>query len=249
MFKKQGGDDLEQLNSVAIQAKTDQKLFNELIESQKWFLLRCCHDVCGRYISESDDEYSIAMFAFSKAVENYDDSKGEFLAFARVVTRNQLYDYLRSQSRLREVSVSPYVFESRNQEDFSPLEKSVQTVMNQQALFESQTTAAEEIEAANQVFSEFGFSFYDLAACSPKSKKTKNACRMAVQYLLSNAKLAEDLFADKFLPLQKIEKNCGLPRKLLERHRKYIIAAVVLLSGEYPHLSQYLSAMKKEERP
>jgi RNA polymerase sigma factor len=43
-----------------------------------------------------------------------------------------------------------------------------------------------------------------------------------------------------------IEKNTNVPRKILERHRKYIIAAIEILSGEYPYLADYLRYIREE---
>jgi RNA polymerase sigma factor len=43
-----------------------------------------------------------------------------------------------------------------------------------------------------------------------------------------------------------IEKNTHVPRKILERHRKYIIAAIEILSGEYPYLADYLRYIREE---
>ena len=40
-------------------------------------------------------------------------------------------------------------------------------------------SAQDEIEAANTVFERYGFAFYDLAASSPKSDKTRRSCAAA----------------------------------------------------------------------
>ena len=50
----------------------------------------------------------------------------------------------------------------------------------------------------------------------------------------------------KQLPIKIIEKNTDIPRKILERYRKYLIAVAEILSGDYPYLSEYLSYIKKE---
>jgi RNA polymerase sigma factor len=44
-----------------------------------------------------------------------------------------------------------------------------------------------------------------------------------------------------------IEKNSQVPRKILERHRKYIVAAIEILSGEYPYLAEYLRYIREEK--
>ncbi len=50
----------------------------------------------------------------------------------------------------------------------------------------------------------------------------------------------------KLLPVKILEKNTKVPRKIIERHRKYIIAAIVILSGEYLELAEYLRYIREE---
>jgi len=48
------------------------------------------------------------------------------------------------------------------------------------------------------------------------------------------------------LPIKDIESCEKLPRKILERHRKYIIAGAEILKGDYPILSGYLKFVREE---
>ncbi len=41
-------------------------------------------------------------------------------------------------------------------------------------------------------------------------------------------------------------ENLHLPRKIIERHRKYIIAGIEIISGNYPILSEYLKFVREE---
>jgi RNA polymerase sigma factor len=86
----------------------------------------------------------------------------------------------------------------------------------------------------------------DLTACSPHAQKTKSVCARAVNYVLDNQLLLNELRSKRKLPIITIEKNAKVPRKILERHRKYIIAAVEILSGEYPILAEYLRYIREE---
>jgi RNA polymerase sigma factor len=85
----------------------------------------------------------------------------------------------------------------------------------------------------------------DLTRCSPKSKKTREACKKAVNALLNDAGLQAELINSGQLPIRALTEMTGLPRKLLDNHRRYIIAANELLSGEYPGLAEYLTFIKK----
>ena len=50
---------------------------------------------------------------------------------------------------------------------------------------------------------------------------------------------------NKALPMKELELASGVARKILDRHRRYIIAAAEILSGEYPVLAEYLGYIRK----
>ncbi|MEA4932805.1 MAG: RNA polymerase subunit sigma, partial [Lawsonibacter sp.] len=91
---------------------------------------------------------------------------------------------------------------------------------------------------------EYGFSFHELAACSPKAKKTKKSCAAAIQYILCHPLILWEMRRAKVLPLKAVSLGSGVAVKILERHRKYIIASTEILNGDFPNLSEYLSEIK-----
>ena len=50
------------------------------------------------------------------------------------------------------------------------------------------------------------------------------------------------------LPGKELCRRAGVPPKLLEHHRRYIIAAAEILDGDYPHLADYLRFVRKGDR-
>ena len=214
---------------LALAAKTDEQALNNLIETQKSWILKVCSDVTHRYITDSDDEWSTALLAFHEAVQSYDESKGTFLAFASVVIRRRLLDDIRSQWRHKgEIHVLPGELEEEP-------DRSIDTAQ----------AAREEIAAAQAILKPYGFSFFDLAESSPKAEKTKAACCSAVIALLKDEELLDKMRKNKALPMKELEKASGVARKILDRHRRYIIAAAEILSGEYPVLAEYLGYIRK----
>ena len=179
-----------------------------------------------RYITPSDDEWSVALSAFSEAVHKYDFDKGAFLPFAELVIKRRLADYFRSQSRKGE-EISLEEVEEPAYEDSRGSDLPL------------------EIEALGQVLDNYGFRFMDLPECSPKAEKTKIACAAAITYLAGHKEILDEMRNQRQLPIKKIENCTGLPRKIMERHRKYIIAATEIVAGEYPHLQSYLEKMLK----
>ena len=108
-------------------------------------------------------------------------------------------------------------------------------------------TAADEIHAVNDIFSRFGFSFMELSEASPKASKTKRQCAQAVRALIATPVILETLRSTHKLPIKALSAQSSVPVKVLERHRKYIIAATVILTGNFPILAEYMKYIREGE--
>ena len=205
--------------------ENNPKAMDDFIKKYEPFILKSASKTCKRYITKSDDEWSIALFAFHKAIQNYKDDKGSFFTFSERIIHNALVDYFRKQGK----------FHQEIQVEILPETKEVSTV---------KVDIKDEINSITPVLKSYNISFMDLTLVSPKAKKTKEACSKVVVYLLDHPLLINHMQEEKQLPIKIIQKNLKLPRKLLERHRKYIIAVVEILKGDYPYLSEYLKDLK-----
>ena len=224
------------IDREATEAARDPDKMDDFLLKLEPYILKCACATTKRYVSRSDDEWAISIEALYQAVQQYSYDKGNFLGFARMMIQRRLIDYFRVQSKHRgEISVSPSAFSGEAEEEEIA---SVKVPISSADLRDN--VLKDEIEAANAQFASYGFSFYDLIHCSPKSKKTKAACYAAVRYVAENPILANEMQRMKILPLKIIEENTRIPRKILERHRKYIIAAIEIVIGDYPGLSEYI---------
>lgn len=242
LFSK-GGGRLDNINDRAIAAASDESIMEELIDSSRDFILSCAGRHSGRYISTSDDEYSIALYAFYEAVRSYDTANGDFLPFAGMVIKRRLTDYYRRQSRYSSEHLSaPEVFSGDIDDESSDvIQYEVQAKLSEK----TEPSAEDEISAVTGEFAQFGFTFMDLADCSPKSVKTKSQCKDAVGCILQSPLLLSEMMKNHMLPVKAVSSQSGVNRKTIERHRKYIIAAVIILTGDYPMLAEYMKFMKK----
>lgn len=239
---------MKDTKELILKAKIDENTLNEVIENHRFFILRCCNDFCKRYVDISDDEFSVAQYAFCKAVTSFNESKSNnFKAYASVVIKNALTDNLRKNA-VPEIAVSPSSFEDTISEDGNVLDFAVAREITKNSIknvdiFDSKL----EIDAIEEVLNEYGFNFFDLAKVSPKAAKTKEKCAIAIRFLINNLELIKEMRVNHNLPIKIIELNTDVPRKILERHRKYIIAAVEIISGDYPCLAEYLRYIKRKE--
>lgn len=212
---------MREIDNMVVQVKDDETALEDFVKSQEGFIIKAASRTSKHYITRSDDEWSIALSAFVEAVEKYDLEKGSFMAFAELLIRRRLIDWFRINSRNNEVI---HVEDIENEPDTSRESDEIKL----------------EIRALEEDLRLYGISFMDLADASPKAQKTRDACRKAINWIIENPLIISQMKENKQLPIKIIENNSGVPRKILERHRKYIIAVVEILAGDYPWLNEYV---------
>ena len=225
-------------SALVLRAKTDERAREELISRQEKNILRIASLAKRGFATKSDDEWAIALCAFSRAIDTYSPDKGAFVSYAEMLMKRSLIDEHRVKARrAQEMPVSPSAFEGELDED-KP--NPVLAVVMEQSVRAADTTLRDEIYAANTVLKRFGFGFYELTECSPGRDGTKEACLTATQAVLDNPIALEQLMRMRQLPAKWIVEQCELPKKLLERYRRYIIASIVICAGEFPALQGYI---------
>lgn len=236
------------MDHAAIAAKTDERILENFITENQRFILICAAKAARRFVTKSDDEWSAALLAFHEAVGAYDAGKGSFRSFAALIIRRRVTDFLRGEMRhSSEIPVEPYTMTGElTEESPSPLQVRIRDQVTKMAEDAAETgSAAEEIGAMQQILSAYGFSFFDLSDSSPKAEKTRRQCALAVRTLIEDTALISRMQASKALPIRELALRSGVSKKLLERHRKYIIAAAEILTGDYPVLGEYLRPIRK----
>ena len=234
------------LDERAIEAKSSETALNQLARESNGFILRCASKCCKRFITESDDEYEVALVAFCEAVRAFDQGASHFGAFAALVIRRRLMDYFDSQSRRsREIAVGSAMTWENDEDQPGGVIAEIQEKIAQVDRAETHAVK-DEIEALGAVLADYGFSFFDLAEASPKAEKTKRCCARAVNWMLALVERVIHMRKTHSLPVAAIVKALEIARKIIERHRRYIIAATEILDGDYPHLAEYMDYIKKE---
>jgi RNA polymerase sigma factor len=239
---------VNELDQNAILAKNDPVYCSKFIEQYEGYILRTAAKVTGQFITKSDDEWSIALLAFNEAIQTFLPDKGHFLPFAELVIRRRLYDEFKKKAgRDWELTVNPAFFEA----DLEDIEGEgrfypAHDFKDAQQKFQSEFNGKLEIREMAKILENYGFRFADLAADSPKAMKTKRACALAIAHISRHPDLLDQLRRQKRLPASEIIKFVKIPPKILERHRKYIIAAVEIMTGDFPVLKNYFPLVKEE---
>lgn len=227
------------------EAKGDSIAADALIRDYLPFIRAEASKASGRIITEHDDEASIAMIAFHEAIEGYSRLKGAFLSYASIIMRRKIIDYYRKEKRHMNQSsldVAVYADDDETLRDKIADSKDAYTDMSVR-----DATRQEIVELAQQL-SDFDVSMTDIADNCPKQERTLAACKKAIQYAKDNPELVEELKRTKRLPIAKLCEGTGVERKTLERHRKYVLALMIIYSNGYEiirgHLKQVFSVEK-----
>ena len=226
-----------------VSAKEDPQVKNRFLTDEQDHVLRLTSKILGRTVSKSDDEWSVAFIAVSEAIDSYEPAKGNFWSYASVVIKSRLTDAFRKQKRTNnEISVSPDTFSGEVDEENESL--NIQLEVTDKIAVESlgiNNGLKMELDALNAELSVFDISLKDLYECSPKSSKTKHSCSMVVNAIFLPPPIVKLIRETKKLPIRDILGRVDLSSKILDRHRKYLIAVAIILDGDYPLIREYVS--------
>lgn len=227
------------INERVESIKNDENKINEFINEYKPFIASCVEKAIGRYVFYGqDDELSIALIAFAEAIKAFDSTRGSFLSFAQNVIKRRIIDYYRKENRhIKTVYINEYTNEDEEDErdltDVRALDEySKEEVCEYRRL---------EIEQLKEELNEWGISFFDLPDVSPKHANTRRIYSEIIRFLLSSDDIIKQIKNKKTLPIIEIEKTLKIPRKKIDRGRKYIIAAIIISTGDYEFIKEYIS--------
>lgn len=230
-------------------AKNDNVLADDLIRDYLPFIRSETAAVSSKQPGQPmDDELSVAMLAFHEAIKSYIPGKGPFLAFAARIMKQRLIDYFRQEKRhYGQLSLHQPVSDG---ESTLTLEDVVPDTYRHEDVYDTrQATKQEILELAAQL-NTFGLNFSAIADNAPKQSRTKEQCRRALQYAKDNPGLIRAALKTGKLPLAALVDGANVEKKTLERHRKYMMALLVIYSNGYElirgHLTQVMPHAGRE---
>ncbi len=223
-------------------AKGDMMAADDLISDYLPFIKAQVTKVMKRPLNvNQDDEYSIAMIAFHEAINGYSKTRGSFLNYAAMLIRNRIIDYWRKNNRHNQV----ISLNTPTNDDASTLEESIPDNEYQEENLVIREATKEEILELSQQMTEFGVSLTDVAESSPKQERTLTSCKEVIAYAKDNEEIMKEFLRTKRLPLSKILEGVDVPRKTIERHRKYVVALLLIYSNGYEIIRGHLAEVMK----
>ncbi len=192
-------------------------------------------------IEGHDDELSIAMIAFHEAIGGYSRTRGAFLKYAAMLIRSRLIDYSRREQRHSRV----ISLDAPAREENTTLGEVLVGERDPHEETAARDATRAEIEELTRQMKEFGVDLSNVADNCPKQQRTLDACRKALQYARENPELLDDLLKTKRLPIGQLAAGSGVERKTLERHRKYMVALLLIYTNGYEIIRGHLKQVMK----
>jgi RNA polymerase sigma factor len=223
-------------------AKTDKHAMNTLIHDYLPFIKKCVSGVFFK--KELREEYvTEAMLGFLQSVRTYRSESGAFIPYAQTVIRNRLLN-----SAAKEARVQKFLFKKPPAEDEDNGEHArpeYETARRGYELTVEQENLRLEIAQINAEFSGWDFDVRDLVKHRPKQDRSRLTCRTLAVSALAHPPLIAEMKEARKLPVKKLTALTGCSEKILEKYRRYIIALILIMDGEYPYIQSFLPAMKE----
>lgn len=206
---------------------------NNFIIESKLFIYISANSICKKRLQwENDDELSIALIAFDKAIETYSSSRGNFYSYAKIVIRNSLIDYFRiginNHLSLNDEEATNYFYEK---DSISKYEIEKENILR-----------CEEMEAYTIELTKYSITLEDLVDNSPSHIDAKEKLLDLAFLCSGNEEILCFIKKNKMLPIKKIILLTGIKRKYIEKWRKYLISVILILFNDtYKYMRSYLN--------
>lgn len=202
---------------------------NELIKNHMPFIIKCISDVTGRYVScENDEELSIGLLGFHEAIERYDNEKGHFLSYAKLVIGSRIKNYLKSENKHLHSSLDELIDKGIDIKDeyFEPKEDN--------------GVLLEEINKLKNEISSFGFTLEDLVNEAPKQQATRKNAISLSEEISKDEEFTSFMYLKKRLPIKRIVLKFSVTEKVIKRSKKFIISVVIIIDKNLSALKNWI---------
>ncbi|CEI72562.1 sigma factor [Romboutsia hominis] len=203
---------------------------NEIVEENIGFIINTISKVTGKYVSiENDDEFSIGLMAFVEALDKYNQEKGPFLSFAKIVIESRVKNYLvKEKKKVDVVSIDLYkeIGIDINNILYNPIE--------------DKTELINEIQQFKEELNLFKLTMEDLIKEAPKHSDTRENAINVSKKASKDLEVTDFMYEKKRLPIKKISLKYMVTEKVIKRSKKFIISLIIIFFKKYRNLMLWI---------
>lgn len=203
---------------------------NFLIEEYMPFIIKSISETTGKYVSlENSEELSVRLLAFNEAVEKYEDNRGGFLSFCKLVISSRIKNYLKRENK------------ENNKVSFEELiAQGIEIKEDHTNVGEDKEELLREINILKSEIGEFGFTLDDLVEEAPKHGDTRRNALKLSEKVSKVKELTDHLFEKKRLPIKKISLRFTVTEKVIKRSKKFITTGIIIYYKNFRNLKLWI---------
>lgn len=217
-----------------LKIRDDEYLRNRFIERYKPFIAKYASSLCQRYLQYGEnEELSIALLSFNESIDRY-NGEGIFFEYAKMVMKSRLYDYFDSRSYKEK-----HRHESLDEDEKGHyyLDAGSQNIYQEEL---RQKVLKEEIEILKNILNNYQIDILDLYEYRPKHLMSRKHIHHMIQEILKHDDIVSQIIDQGRLPVKKILKIYKTTEKKIEPYRKYILTIIIICSGQFELLQEYM---------
>ena len=230
------------LDDRAVKARDSRDETENLIEEFKAFI----YARVARYSVHADamqreEMQSTAMLAFYEAIRKYEPVKGHFLPFANMIVCARLIDFNRRTGNRTIPTIS--LDDTGDEEESESAQSAVVSELSIRIyeIERRREILIEEIEQFKAELNVWGLTLASLVEQSPKHNRLRDEYKEAIAKIAQAPDIMQTIQVKRYFPQKAIGEITGLPQKKLERARNFILASLIIKTGDYEMLSDYVT--------
>lgn len=227
----------DELNHSIADAKINDMIRERIIRKYKPFILNTVGHLCKKYVSWSDEETSIGLISFNKAIDTFEQNGGRnFRSYVYMLIKRDLIDFFRREKKENHLSLE---YEEEDGKSVNRLEAKKSLDTYKKSIQADQLV--EEILELDLMLNPFHIKFEELEAHCPKHRDTRKMLKKMAMEFSNDSDCVAELHKKKKFPMKTFTKKMNYNPKTIERHRKYLITLILLhLHPEWVQLTQYI---------
>lgn len=207
---------------------------DNLIKANKAFIIKTTANTIGRYVQvENDEAFSIALSAFAESVEKYDENRGNFFSFARLVMESRLKTFLIKENKQ---------VKAQSIEDLGDEGIEIPDPMSRE-----RNDLCDEIDLYREELLKFGLTLEKLATVAPKHRDARENAKEIGAIAGRDKPTVELTYKKKKLPIRAVAKVARATERVVQRNKTFILGTLIVFANELTQLINFISGDEEEK--
>lgn len=173
--------------------------------------------------------------AFSEAVSKYEEERGNFLGFAKLVIESRLKTHFEKKKK-EAVEVS---LEAMQEEGLNFAEEEEE---------EHSDSLHEEILQYREELLLFGLTLEILADHAPKHRDTRKTAVTVAETASEDEETVEETYQKKKLSIRRVANLAKVTEKIVKGSKEFILAVMIIFVKQFPELVYWIKGARCHHR-